>query len=84
MYLLAIFLPPVAVLACGKPIQALLALFLSCFLVAPGSIYAILVVNQYLHEQNTNRIVGAIKSGNRNRAGQTAARDDNNPFAIDD
>ena len=45
MYLLAIFLPPVAVLMTGKPMQALLNLFLWFFLWVPASIHAVLVVN---------------------------------------
>jgi len=45
MYLLAIFLPPVAVLLTGKPIQALLNVVLWFFLWIPASIHAILVVN---------------------------------------
>lgn len=45
MFLLAILLPPLAVLFCGKPLQAVLNLALwACFIV-PGIIHAILVVN---------------------------------------
>ncbi|TDF96603.1 YqaE/Pmp3 family membrane protein [Paenibacillus piri] len=46
MYLLAIILPPVAVLFCGKPIQALLNFILTCFFWVPGIIHAVLVVNE--------------------------------------
>jgi uncharacterized membrane protein YqaE (UPF0057 family) len=45
MYLLAILLPPVAVLFCGKPIQALLNLILTLLGWIPGMIHALLVVN---------------------------------------
>ena len=40
MRLLAIILPPVAVLLCGKPIQALLNLALCCLVWIPGVIHA--------------------------------------------
>lgn len=46
MYLLAILLPPVAVLLSGKPVQAVLNLILCIFLWIPGVIHAILVVNE--------------------------------------
>jgi uncharacterized membrane protein YqaE (UPF0057 family) len=51
MYLLAILLPPVAVLFCGKPVQALLNLILTCFFWIPGAIHAIMVV----HEAKSNK-----------------------------
>jgi len=44
MYLLAVVLPPVAVLLCGKPVQAILNFVLTCFFWFPGAIHAILVV----------------------------------------
>jgi len=44
MYLLAVLLPPVAVLLCGKPVQAILNFVLTCFFWFPGAIHAILVV----------------------------------------
>lgn len=46
LYLLAILLPPVAVLMVGKPIQALINFFLTLFLWVPGAIHAVLVVNE--------------------------------------
>ena len=44
MYLLAIVLPPVAVLIAGKPFQALISLILTILGWLPGAIHAILVV----------------------------------------
>lgn len=44
MYLLAIILPPVAVLLSGKPVQAVLNLLLTLLFWVPGAIHAILVV----------------------------------------
>lgn len=46
MYLLAILLPPVAVLLSGKPVQAVLNFILCIFFWIPGVIHAILVVNE--------------------------------------
>jgi uncharacterized membrane protein YqaE (UPF0057 family) len=46
LYLLAIVLPPVAVLLVGRPFQALINLILTCFFWLPGAIHAILVVNE--------------------------------------
>jgi len=60
MYLLAILLPPVAVLLYGKPIQAVLNFFLSLCFWVPGAIHAILVVNE--HKAN-KRIEKLIKAG---------------------
>ncbi|TSB47895.1 YqaE/Pmp3 family membrane protein [Alkalicoccobacillus porphyridii] len=44
LYLLAILLPPVAVLLVGKPFQALLNFILTLFFWVPGAIHACLVV----------------------------------------
>lgn len=56
-YLLAIVLPPVAVLLCGKPGQALLNVLLTILGWIPGVIHACLVVGSYQADQRTNRIV---------------------------
>ncbi|MGD8227541.1 MAG: YqaE/Pmp3 family membrane protein [Desulfobacteraceae bacterium] len=60
-YLLAVILPPVAVLICGKPIQALLNLVLTLLFWIPGLIHAIFVVNGYYADQRTDRVIQAIK-----------------------
>ncbi len=57
LYLLAILLPPVAVLMCGKPGQAVLNLILTCCLWIPGAIHACLVVSSYHADKRTDRIV---------------------------
>lgn len=44
MYLLAILLPPLAVLLAGKPVQAVLNFFLCLCFWFPGAIHAVLVV----------------------------------------
>lgn len=47
MYLLAIILPPVAVLCCGKLFQAFINFFLCLIFYIPGLIHAIMVVNEH-------------------------------------
>lgn len=61
LYLLAIILPPVAVLICGKPIQALLNLVLTVLFWIPGMIHALFVVNGYYADQRTDRVIEALK-----------------------
>ena len=61
MYLLAIFLPPVAVLLCGKPIQAVLNLFLTMALWIPGVVHAFMVVSARNADKRTNRLIDAVK-----------------------
>jgi uncharacterized membrane protein YqaE (UPF0057 family) len=60
-YLLAIVLPPLAVLLCGKPIQAVLNCFLTLLLWIPGMIHAILVVNSHLADRRTDRLIRALR-----------------------
>ncbi len=60
-YILAIFLPPVAVFLCGKPIQGIISIFLTLLFWIPGVIHALFVVHNHLADQRTDRIVEAIK-----------------------
>lgn len=46
MYLLAILLPPLAVLFVGKPFQAILNFILTLFFWLPGAIHAVLLVHE--------------------------------------
>lgn len=59
-YLLAIVLPPVAVLACGKPVQFVLNILLTLCLWIPGMLHALLVVHSHLADKRTDRILAAI------------------------
>lgn len=59
-YFFAIFLPPVAVLLCGKPGSFLLNLILTICGWVPGIIHAIIVVGSYNADKRTDRIVSAI------------------------
>lgn len=73
-YLLAIFVPPLAVILCGKLGQAvfngiLWIIALVTLLVGVGfgfwvvcSIHAILVVNNYLADKRNDKVIEAIKT----------------------
>lgn len=58
LYLLAIVLPPVALLGAGKPFQALLSLVLMCTVIGwiPAAIWAILVVNESKADKRAERV----------------------------
>jgi uncharacterized membrane protein YqaE (UPF0057 family) len=60
-YLLAIILPPAAVLLCGKPVQFILNVILTLLLWIPGVIHAILVVNSHLADNRTKRLEKTIR-----------------------
>lgn len=47
MYLLAIILPPLAVMMAGKPFQAIINLVLTCLFWVPGMIHALMVVSEF-------------------------------------
>ncbi len=59
-YLIAIILPPLAVLLCGKPIQFILNIPLTLFFWIPGMIHALFVVSNHLADKRTKRIVSAM------------------------
>ena len=63
LYFLAIILPPLAVLFCGKPVQFLLNLLLTLLFWLPGVVHAILVVNNHLADKRADKIVKAVKQG---------------------
>jgi len=65
MYLLAIVLPPVAVLMAGKPVQALLNIVLTVLGWLPGVIHAILVVNSREADKRNRQLIEAMER-NRN------------------
>lgn len=61
LYLVALVLPPLAVLFCGKPFQAVLNILLTLCFVVPGVVHALLVVHNYYADQRNERIVKAMK-----------------------
>jgi len=61
LYLLAILLPPLAVLLCGKPFQALLNCLLTLMLWVPGIIHAILVVNGHHADKRNDKLINEMR-----------------------
>lgn len=59
MILLAILLPPVAVLMCGKPVQAVLNCGLTLLFWIPGVIHAIIVVNNHNADKRQRELIAA-------------------------
>lgn len=59
-YIIAIFLPPLAVFLCGKPFQGILNIFLTLLFWVPGMVHALFVVHNHLADKRTDRIVRAI------------------------
>jgi uncharacterized membrane protein YqaE (UPF0057 family) len=66
-YLIAILLPPLAILLCGKPFQAIIALILQITILGwiPAAIWAVLVVNGYHADRRADRIIRATRSQGR-------------------
>jgi uncharacterized membrane protein YqaE (UPF0057 family) len=64
LYLVAVVLPPLAVLLCGKPFQALLSIPLTLLGWAPGVIHALFVVNNHYADERSKRLIHAVE---RNR-----------------
>jgi len=60
-YVFAVLLPPIAILLCGKPFNAILNLLLTLLFWIPGVIHAILVVNGYYADKRTQKVVDAIE-----------------------
>lgn len=60
-YLLAIILPPAAVLLCGKPIQAVLNLLLTLCFWIPGVVHALFVVNSHLADKRAEELIAAVR-----------------------
>ena len=60
-YLLAIILPPIAVLFCGKPFQAALNLLLTLCFWLPGAVHALFVVHDHAENQRAQRLVHALE-----------------------
>jgi len=65
LYLLAIFLPPLAVLIAGKPFQAIINFFLLFLFWLPAVIHAFGVVNNYYADKRTERLAKAIQEGRK-------------------
>lgn len=51
LYILVIFLPPLAVLFTGKPIKAILNLILTLLFYVPGAVHAAVIVKGHYDEK---------------------------------
>jgi uncharacterized membrane protein YqaE (UPF0057 family) len=67
LYLLAIVAPPMAVLIAGKPVQALLSVFLTLMLWIPGMIHAFMVVGNWYADRRIKRLERAIREAGRSK-----------------
>lgn len=65
LYLLAILLPPIAVLFVGRPILALLNLFLCLFFYIPGIVHAIFLVHSAKSDKRQKELIEAMKSNQK-------------------
>ena len=65
MILLAIVMPPLAVLLCGKPMGAFLNLLLSLCGYFPGAIHAILTVNAKKADDRQKEMIAAMRAMQR-------------------
>lgn len=61
LYILAVVLPPVAVLMAGKPLQALLNTGLCFLLFIPGVIHAWMIVSNHYQDKRTGRLVDVMR-----------------------
>lgn len=70
LYLVALILPPLAMLMSGKPFQAVVALILQVTLLGwiPATIWALFVVHNHYADVRTQRIVNATKEAARQQA----------------
>ena len=59
-YVLALLLPPLAVLLCGKPFQAILNLLLTLCFWVPGVVHALIVANDYYEDQRNDQLIRAV------------------------
>ena len=65
LYLVAVSLPPVAVLLAGKPFQALLSIPLTLLFYVPGIVHALFVVHNHYADQRTDRLIRATRDAQR-------------------
>ena len=63
LYLVAVILPPLAVLLAGKPFQAILNLILTLLFYVPGLIHAIFVVHNHYADKRQDRMMRDLNQG---------------------
>jgi uncharacterized membrane protein YqaE (UPF0057 family) len=62
LYLVAILLPPLAVLLCGKPFQSIINVILTIAFYLPGQIHAVLVVHNHYADRRTERVIRSMRN----------------------
>jgi uncharacterized membrane protein YqaE (UPF0057 family) len=62
LYLLAVVLPPLAVLLVGKPFQAILNVILCLCLWVPGCVHAVFVVHEHKANQRQKKLIEALQA----------------------
>jgi uncharacterized membrane protein YqaE (UPF0057 family) len=65
LYLVAVILPPLAVLLAGKPFQALLSIPLTLLFYVPGIVHALFVVHNHYADRRTDRLIRATRDAER-------------------
>ena len=65
LYLVAVILPPLAVLLAGKPFQALLSIPLTLLFYVPGIVHALFVVHNHYADRRTDRLIRATRDAQR-------------------
>ena len=63
LYLVAIVLPPLAVLLAGKPFQAIISFILQLTVIGwvPATVHALFVVNNYYADRRASRMIQAMR-----------------------
>jgi len=61
-YILAIVLPPIAVLTCGKPFQTIFNLVLTLMFWIPGMIHALFVVHNHHADRRADELLRVLRS----------------------
>ena len=60
LYFWAIVLPPIAVLLCGRPFQALLSIPLTLLFWFPGILHALFVVNNHYADKRNKQLIDEL------------------------
>ena len=61
LYILAIFLPPLAVLLCGRPGAAILNLVLCLLFWIPGVVHAFIVIGQTDADRRQEKLIKELR-----------------------
>jgi uncharacterized membrane protein YqaE (UPF0057 family) len=67
LYLVAVVLPPLAVLLCGKPFKAAISFVLQATLIGwlPATAHALFVVNNHYADRRADRMIRAMERSGR-------------------